>query len=52
MESVVHREPHRDVRMGFPFLRVTVSHEVVAEKDVGLDFLQRIISALRRDPDS
>jgi len=35
VESIPHREPHRVVGMRFPFLHVTVSHEVIAKEDVG-----------------
>jgi hypothetical protein len=51
MEPVPHHKPHRNVGMRFPFVHVPGSHEITAEEDVGLDFLYRVIWALRWDPD-
>ena len=51
MEPVPHRKPNRNIGVRFSFVHVPGSHEVVAEEDVGLDFLYHVTSVLGGDSD-
>ena len=50
VKPVPHRKPHGNIGMRLSFVHVPGSHEVIAEKDVGLDPLNRVISMLGGGP--